>query len=236
MVDRAKLIAAYLDGSLDGDALVEFEAEMRADSALAADVQRWRSNDSLLHTAFPLDSNGINPAMLEKLGLGEPVPQARPIPVAANDNRWSWGRFGIAGGAIAASIAVTLILFQPDNQNLAGDRQFQIAMETLPSGQTLNLTEKGEVGPVLSFRAGDGRYCREFSGAQIGGGIACRSPDGWKVEAQTERGTEISTNGEIRTAAGNDPKFLNAVMDRLNASDPLDTEKENNAISNGWMD
>ncbi|HMS19541.1 hypothetical protein [uncultured Sphingorhabdus sp.] len=234
MVDRAELIAAYLDGSLDGEALVAFEAEMRADSALAADVQRWRSNDSLLHTAFPLDSNGINPAMLEKLGLGEPVPHGTPIPLAANDNRWSWGRYGIAGSAIAASIAVALILFQPDDQDVAGDRQFQIAMETLPSGQTLNLREKGEVGPVLSFRAGDGRYCREFSGEQIGGGIACRSSDGWTVEAQTVRGPEISTNGEIRTAAGNDPKSLNAEMDRLNASDPLDKEKENKAISSGW--
>lgn len=236
MVDRAELIAAYLDGSLDGEALVAFEAEMQADSALAADVQRWRSNESLLHTAFPLDSNGINPAMLEKLGLGEPVPQARPIPLAANDNRWSWGRVAIAGGAIAASIAAVMVFLEPEKSGLAGNRQFQIAMETLPSGETLDLTEQGAVGPVLSFRAGDGRYCREFAGAKVGGGIACRSSDGWTVEAQTARGTEISTNGEIRTAAGNDPKSLNAVMDRLNASDPLDKEKENKAISSGWYD
>lgn len=232
MTDRAETIAAYLDGSLTGEELQRFETEMQADARLAADVRQWQANDKLLRAAFPLAKNGVDNAMLERLGLAEP----KMPPVAANDNRWNWGRIGLAGGAIAASLAVAMVLFQPEEEGLERDPQFQVAMESLPSGQSATLVGGDALRPVLTFRAGDGRFCREFSGEKTGGGIACRSGRLWTVEARSARGAATVDSGEIRTAAGSDPAALDAAMDRLGASDPLNAEKEILLISVGWKE
>ncbi|MGC1470546.1 MAG: hypothetical protein WA793_14315 [Sphingorhabdus sp.] len=232
MADRYETIAAYLDGSLTGDERLRFEAEMQADAALAVEVSQWQANDAMLRAAFPIADGGVDAAMLNRLGLAEP----KKLPIAANDNRWSWGRIGLAGGAIAASLAVAIVLLQPTAKGLADEQQFQIAMESLPSGQTINLASGNPIGPVLTFRARDGRYCREFAGDRVGGGIACRSEGEWMVEATSARGADTGNSNQIRTAAGSDPAALNAALDRLGASDPLNGENEKGLISSGWKE
>lgn len=232
MADRYETIAAYLDGSLAGEQRARFEAEMELDPSLAEEVRQWQANDALLRAAFPVSDADIDVMMLDRLGLAEPN---RHI-AAANDNWWSWGRIGIAGGALAASIAVAMVLFQPAPTRLVDDQQFQTAMETLPSGQGAKLASGSEIAPVLTFRASDGRYCREFSGEKVGGGIACRENGAWKIEARIARGASIGNTDEIQTASGEAPQNLDTVMDRLQASDPLDAQKEKHAISLTWKE
>ncbi len=232
MIDRAETIAAYLDGSLASEERRRFEAEMQADARLAEDVRQWQANDAMLRAAFPIAQDRVDAAMLERLGLTEP----QKLPVAANDNRWGWGRIGLAGGAIAASLAVAMVMFQPDEKGLDSDPQFQVAMESLPSGQSATLTGGDALRPVLTFRAGDGRFCREFSGEKVGGGIACRSGRQWTIEARSARGAVTGDGGEIRTAAGSDPIALDAAMERLGASDPFNGEKEKDIISSRWVE
>ncbi|RDV02623.1 hypothetical protein DXH95_11730 [Sphingorhabdus pulchriflava] len=235
MADRAETIAAYLDGNLTGEARARFEAEMRDDAALAAEVHQWQASDAMVRAAFPLSEDGIDAALLERLGLGTVEGEAKALPVAANDNRWSWGRIGLVGGALAASLAIAMVLFQPEAGGFADDQQFQIAMEKLPSGQTRELASGDTVGPVLTFRAGDGRFCREFSGENTGGGIACRSGGKWTIEAQAKYGAVVGNGSEIGTAAGSEPAALDTAMERLKASDPLNGDKEKIAISLGWI-
>lgn len=230
MADRAETIAAYLDGSLTSAERGRFEAEMQADAALAAEVRQWQTNDAMLRAAFPIADDGIDSALLDRLGLAEP----KTFLVAANDNRWTWGRIGLAGGAIAASLVVALVIFQPEVDGLAGDQQFQVAMESLPSGQSSALASGAAVRPVLTFRARDGRFCREFSGQQVGGGIACRSDGVWKIEATSARGADTGNSDELRTAAGSGAAALDPALDRLGASDPLSIQKEIDVISSGW--
>lgn len=232
MTDRAETIAAFLDGSLTREERRRFEAEMQADSRLAEEVRQWQANDEMLRAAFPIAQDRVDAAMLERLGLAEP----KMAPVAANDNRWSWGRIGLAGGAIAASLAVAIVLFQPNEKGLDSDPQFQVAMESLPSGQSATLVSGDTLHPVLTFRAGDGRFCREFSGEKVGGGIACRSGRQWTVEARSALGAATGNSGEIRTAAGSDPIALEAAMKRLGASDPFNSEKEKDIISSSWVE
>lgn len=232
MADRYETIAAYLDGSLTGEDRLRFEAEMQVDPTLADEVSQWQANDAMLRAAFPIAEGGVDATMLNRLGLAEP----KKLPIADNDNRWSWGRIGLAGGAIAASLAVAMVLLQPTAKGLADDRQFQIAMESLPSGQTTSLASGGSVGPVLTFRAGDGRYCREFAGQEVGGGIACRSDGKWQIEAATSHGADTDNGNEIRTAAGSDPAALDAALDSLGASDPFNSENEKGLISSGWKE
>lgn len=234
MIDRLEQIAAYLDGSLVGDARTEFEMEMERDDALAAQVRQWRANDAILQRAFPVEESPIDGAMLSRLGLANPVAERTPLSVAANDNRLPWGRAGFAGGAIAASLAVAFLLFRPAGTAPSDDPAFQAAMETLPSGETARLAIGDDIRPVLTFQAGDGRFCREYSGDNIGGGIACRTGNDWTIEAQSKQGAKTGTASEYQTAGGGGAASLGAEMDRLDASDPLSAEKEKILITMGW--
>ncbi|MBP6379042.1 MAG: hypothetical protein KA312_01355 [Sphingorhabdus sp.] len=232
MTDRYETIAAYLDGSLTGEVRLRFEAEMQADETLVAEVNQWQANDAMLRAAFPIAEGGIDATMLDRLGLAEP----KTPPIAANDNRWSWGRIGLAGGALAASLAVAMLLLKPAAKGPADDQQFQIAMEKLPSGQSAILSDGASVRPILTFRAGDGRYCREFAIERVGGGITCRLDGQWSIEAESARGADTGDTDQIRTAAGSDPAPLDVAMEKLGASDPFNGKKEKDIISLGWRE
>lgn len=88
---------------------------------------------------------------------------------------------------------------------------------------------------ALSFRAGDGRYCRTFS-LDIGlDGLACRIETGWLVEAI---GRSPATGAEIeepyrRASSALSPAVL-AAISRWQAGDALTPEQERNIRSGGW--
>lgn len=229
--NRDERIAAYLDGQMDDAAMADFEAEMERDASLADDMARMADNDDLLRKAFdaPLHE-AADDALLARMGLAE---QRAP---AANDNApflrtWRWP----LGGALAASVA--LALFMQSKPVSQADAGFASALDSLMSRQSAQLDDASTVTPVLSFRAADGRYCREYvrsGGAQSGSGIACRTADGWTIEAQAKASPDLTDPARVETASGADGNVLADAYARLGASDPLDAEKENNAISNGW--
>lgn len=230
-MSRDERIAAYLDGQMDDESLAAFEAEMDQDAALADEVARFVDNDALLRRAFdaPLldEADG---ALHARMGLA-----TQPAP-AANDNslflrKWRWP----LGGALAASVALALFIqAKPGSQ---ADAQFASAMDNLMSRQTAELDGGATLTPVLSFRAADGRYCREYmrsGGAEAGSGIACRNADGWSIEARAKASPELADPTRVETAAGADDTVLAEAYARLGASDPLDAEKEKRAIASGW--
>ena len=232
MADREEQISAYLDGSMSAAEAARFEAAMAQDPMLRDEVEEWRSADEMLRAAFPADADNIDAAMIARLGL-----DTRPaLPqTAANDNPTRFWKIGLAGGAIAASIAVALILTPIGGGSLEGDSQFQLAMESAPSGKTLPLSQAGKrVRPVLTFAAADGRFCREFSVDNQSSGIACRSKGKWTIEAEAAASSVDGESGVVRTAAGTDPSPLDRSYKRLQASDPFSMEKENTIISDGW--
>lgn len=229
--NRDERIAAYLDGQMDNAAMAAFEAEMEQDASLADDVARLADNDDLLRKAFdaPLHE-AVDDAIIARMGLS-----SQPVP-AANDNtpfirKWRWP----VGGALAASVA--LALFMQSKPVLQADAQFASAMDSLMSRQTAQMDGGSILTPVLSFRAADGRYCREYvvsGGSNSGSGIACRDTDGWTVEAQVEASARIADSTRIETASGTDEAALAEAYTRLGASDPLDAQKEKQAIAKGW--
>ena len=186
-------IAAFLDGALGDAEQAAFEAELEINPALAAAVERMLGNDSLLRAAFdePI-GEGVDGALLARMGLAAPA--AEVIDMAsrrlapsqiANDNSPGWSRWRWPlGGAVAAAVALMVTV----GFGSAGTT-FDDALDNTPSGQLAALEGSTNLTPVLSFRAGDGRYCREFSlgsGEQGGSGIACRDSGGWEVEALDE--------------------------------------------------
>ncbi|MEQ1716796.1 MAG: hypothetical protein ABL907_12555, partial [Hyphomicrobium sp.] len=98
MTDRSEIILAYLDGTLEGTALVAFEAELEQDKALAGEVARFIANEDLLRAAFDAPmQEPVDTALLERMGLGIADKAVADIPalalLAANDNPPSWRRW-----------------------------------------------------------------------------------------------------------------------------------------------
>ena len=249
-------IAAWLDGALGDEEAARFAADMERDPALAERVAAWASNDDLLRAAFngPI-KQGVDAALLARIGLGNDRPTPMPVPAdvvqfkpaprissptGANDNsplrRFAWP----LGGALAASIAAAMVLTgypTPDSSAVVADARFAQAMEQLPSRGELVLPDRGRVSPVLSFAAADGRYCREFAirgGPRPGGGIACKGPPGWSIEARSTLPGAAPDDARIVTAGGPDGAALDAAYARLGASDPLSGEAERALIAQGW--
>jgi negative regulator of sigma E activity len=234
-------IAAWLDGTMPEAEAARFEAELDSNPALAEQLASWQKNDDLLRAAYnaPIDQ-GVDDALLARMGLAEPAVAAKPVPIAANDNP-AWRRWAIPlGGALAASIALAVLLTgnpMSGGPKNGSEAQLAQAMDQLPSRGETALSDGGKVSPVLSFAAADGRFCREFTvtgGAQSGGGIACKDASGWKIEARTGSGAQSVDPGKIGTASGQDGGGLDSAYARLGASDPLTADAEARLIASGW--
>lgn len=223
-------LAAWLDGELSPEEAAAFEREMEADPALAERAADWRATDTAMAGAFaPLAAEPIDAAMLARLGLAEPAAQA----LAANDNPPFWRRHALPlGGALAASLA--LVAFLGLQHGPVRPDPLSLALDTTPSGQVARLADGTTVAPVLTVRARDGRWCREYrTTADVA--LACREAEGWKVEAQDkaaapEQGGDFALAGDEQSAA------IDAAYDRIGASDPLGKAEETAIIGKKWGD
>ena len=232
-MSRDERIAAFLDGALGEADLAAFEAELATDPALAAEVERMMGNDAAVRAAFSGSIEaGVDTALLDRMGL------SLPGPAAANDNPPFWRRGQIPlGGAIAAALALALIM--STQKGAVPGAGFDAALDGTASGQVAAIEGGQQIKPLLTFVAGDGRFCREFSigkGEAGGTGIACRSASdgGWQVEALDQGATELAEGSGIALAAGKDGAGLDSAYARLGASDPLGIEREQALIAKGW--
>lgn len=225
---REERLAAWLDGELTASERAAFEAEIAVDPELAALAEEWRANDSLIAGAFaPLAEAPIDPALLHTLGLAEPA-----APLAANDNPVWWKRHVLPlGGLIAASLVAVLVV-SPRNGDGARDPLSQ-ALERTPSLAQAKLPDGRSITPMLTARAADGRWCREFGdGREVA--LACRDGKGaWIVEA-SGKGSEPAGDAGFAVAAGADDTVLDAAQARLKLADPVDATAEQALIAGKW--
>lgn len=243
-------VSAYLGGAMTPTEAAAFEREIEGDEQLAAIVERWRRNDALLQQAFVMpETEAVSSSLLDRLGLADVPPVSnvvalehveRTIPAAQNDNpvspKWKWG----IAGSLAASVAVLATVgsfWTASPPTLEDDGAFQTALNGSASGVTVALNDDQNLTPILSFEAGDGRFCREFSmegNAAGSSGVACKSGDKWQIEALVKGAGSLPENDEIRTAGGESGASLDAAYQRLDAGDPLNDQKEKQVISDGW--
>ena len=239
--ERDLRITAYLDGAMSEEEALRFERELEADAELADEVARLASNDDMLRQAMAVDGEaGVDDAFLVRMGLAEATaapPHASDqivSPEPANDNPPFWRKWQVgAGAAIAACLALVLTFALPS----AGSPEFGDALETTPSGQLASLGDGATITPILTFEAGDGRFCREFTFAAAqseSSGIACRSSTGWTIEAWSDDAVETPDSSEIALAGSDGPSSLDDAYARLEAGDPLAMDRESEIIRNGW--
>ncbi|MFM5948446.1 MAG: anti-sigma factor family protein [Novosphingobium sp.] len=234
MTDKAtpeERLSAWLDGAMTPDEARAFEAELERDPALAERAATWRANDSFISGALaPLADEPIDADLLAKMGLAEP----QPMPTAANDNPVWWRRSWLpVGGALAAGLALVLVL-TPRPDAVPQDGGLSLALETTPALKQARLADGRMIEPVLTARAADGRWCREYRLADQTG-IACRTGQGWKVEAEGKTPAP-QTGGDIQLAGGAGSAAIDAAHARLGTADPLDTAGEQALIAKGWGD
>jgi hypothetical protein len=223
-MDLEERLAAFVDGELDPAEHTRFEAQIRADPAIGAEVERQARLRSLLAAAY-------DPV------LAEPTP-ARLVMAASTANDRTPRNSGLARwGAMAACLAVGVLLGRaalPEGGPVAMKGGLLLARGDLARGLDRNLAaEKGEVRIGVSFREAGGTYCRTFQSARDRlAGVACREKAGWVSRTLTV--WTPTQSPAYRTAASAMPPEVLASVDSTISGDPLDAEGEREARARGW--
>jgi hypothetical protein len=222
-------IAAYVDGELSSEREAEVAAAVAADPELQRQVDAHRALRARLSGHFaPIAEEAVPEALAALL---TPKPAEVVDFTAAREKRqarrtlprWSW----IAGPAIAATLALAVFLPRgggPEgyvDAQLAGVLDSQLVAEQQPGADTRIL---------LSFRDGDGDFCRAFSGSE-GSGIACRDATGWKLEALGEGSEGAAT--DYRMAGASEGDILERAQQMADGP-ALDATAEEEARASGW--
>lgn len=236
-------IAALVDGSIDDEQeAAALRRVLEDDPEAQAYAEQVRTANALLREAFDVPADEATPAAIQAALFGEPdkVAVLKPrrkistwVPTSIAASLALVIGLGLGGGFDGAPDRVVAAL-----GNAPQDGPLHAALETLPSGST---SEAG-VQPMLSFRDGNGRVCREFDVAgelpeELEFGIACRTPTGqWHVEIVVAAPiTEPGPDG-FRPASGAGGTALDAMLDALDAGPSLAPEAEADLLQKGWQD
>jgi len=234
-----EMLAAYADGQLGADDAARVEAAIAKDPALAQEVEAHRALRETLSAHFAPILDMPVPDRL-KTGLQTSaqvvdlaaVRRARKEPAAARAPLPRWAM----GGALAASLALGVMIggqWRQGNQIRSEDGQL-VASGALDKALTTQLAsaqdDDAPVRILLSFKSGDGRYCRGFeSGATSG--IACRTGGNWDL-VQTRSGG-VSESTEYRQAGSSATEIMAAAQE-MAAGAALDAKAERAARDAGW--
>jgi negative regulator of sigma E activity len=249
-----EVLAAFVDGELEGAERARIEQAIAQDAQLAQRVAQQRALRDRLRGAY----NGVlHEAVPQRLAhavkFGAPTGPAQVIDLArvrAERSRRGNGQrqTKVRRYSIAASLAVGLmagVLIQRlaapggvtelhDGALLARGALAQALDEQLASSASPGAAVR--VG--LSFRSKGGNYCRTFTlgGARSLAGLACREQDHWQlVNLMAAEGTPTAGNApNLRMATSAlPPALLQAVNDHI-SGEPLTAAAEAKARSSGW--
>jgi len=240
-----EILMAYVDNELDEERRVEVEAVLARDAQARDLVERFRRSAQVLGEGLdevlrePVPQRLVDAARGEGRGAG--VVALRPAAPKPLAEHWP-GLAAAASVILTAGVLVGAWLFggAEDPVDVLAADPLQRALENRPSGAVLVFGEgSGQVVPMLTFRAADGRPCREFE-REIGNsgtfGVACRSAQGrWVTQIEMQRQlltSDASVEHYVPAAGAGDP--LSDVLDRLGASAALTPQEEAVLLSTGW--
>lgn len=205
-------VRAFVGGQLDAQTAARFSAQVQQDLVLAERVARERSHRRQAAT-----------------GATAPTHDARGAPSLP----W-W-----LGAAACAALAALAGWKLPRNTNasLLSGTSGLVAAGPLARALSERISAEGskEHGMLisLSFRAGDGRYCRTFSLTAGIDGLACRSGMIWQVEA-TGRSPAADQAGPMRQPSSDLSASVLAAISGWQAGNALTSEEERRLRDAGW--
>lgn len=233
-------IAALVDGALTGPEAERARLAIETDPEAQVHAGRVRRLNGLLREAYDVPADAPMPAPIAGLLL------FADDKVTALPKRRKVGIWVPATVAACLTLAVGLGLYGPFRPS--SDRPIAtvgeappggalfLALERLPSGET---SPEG-VRPMLTFRDGTGRPCREFEidavpTAALGLGIACRNAAGnWHVEVVVSAPAPGADHEGYVPTSGKAGGELDATVDELGAGKPLTPEEESSLLASDW--
>lgn len=227
-------LMALADGELDPTRAEELRRAIAADPGLQARLHRFEETRRLLG-GLRVASPAEDPlAATIRAAVGSAAPPAGTAPDAAgqhppqpaNLNRRPW----MAAAASVAVVALGLGWWQwtgaPGPQSLPVAEL--AALDALPSGQVRTLDDGTKMAMIASFRASDGRLCREYEtrhAQELRTVLACREADGW-----TPRFAAISHDGGQEYLPASGEGTIDAAIEAIGAGLPLAPQEEAAAL------
>lgn len=228
------------DGELSTEDMARLDLDCAIDGDLASRRATFGRFNRLTREAFPA---AVDPRDADLTRL---IASA-----GAGSTNGSWAhrlrgafaprRVAVWGAAAAACFVAGLMIGQWDGPSSSGPGfaladNGQIADAALVRVLDQRLVGQGADGDGrsvgLTFRDADGRWCRTFqSGPGSVAGLACRSGDGWALEALA---ASNAASGQVRMAASDTPAPVLAAVDALIAGDVLAAKDEAEARDGGW--
>jgi hypothetical protein len=243
----SETLMAYADDELDPVRRKEVEALLERDPEARAMVRKFRESTDLLKGGLDtVLEQPIPQRLIDAIGATAPSsnPNIVELPIPpARARRTFWPGFAAAASLVVAVGLVGSILLLdragPPGTDVAATQALQQALERLPSGTVLETDDGVRVTPVLTFRASDGRVCREFERETPAAhtiGVACRDEaERWVAEVEVERDTTPDGNAEdayLPAGGAEDP--ISELLDRLGAGTALSAEEESRLRETGW--
>jgi hypothetical protein len=238
-------LMSFADGEASAGDTAAISAAAAADAVLRRKIEFYRQSRELAQQVMPLapvsaDLEARIRAMADKSrSLGEksqPKAALQTLPQPANDNAGGWWHmplaasllfaFGLGGGFLLGREGAV----ETGGVSVAGllDQELRQSLDTVPAGSEFALAS-GKFRAIASFRAKDGRLCREFekdSGSNLAVvGVACNKSGAWSVETivasgQTDEGYAPASSLEA----------IDAYMSAIGAGEPLPPADEKAAL------
>ena len=239
-----ELLVAYVDDELDARQRDMVATVLSGNPSLGRRADEMRLARDLLNEAFPLQPNAEVPAAIDAAANRLAEARARqPSPQTATPRFRYWRKYAIAAGVVlclAASVNKQHKQKKPETTQAQIDRGTPLfsVLESTPSAEVFNVpAEHAALRAVLTFRAKDGRYCREFeilAGSKGSAGVACRDRGEWHTEVLLSASAAPPNSNYYTPAGETDEPAIAQVVDRLMQDDPLGAQEEARILANGW--
>jgi hypothetical protein len=243
-----ELLVAYVDDELDADQRDMVSTTLDRDPALRRRAEEMRLSRDLIREAFPLQPPDTVPMRIDAAAnrLAEAC-----APHSRHAGRGLPFRPSHAIAAGLGVLAVTTAGFfawqpaEPKRERVTAlaqidpDNPLHALLESTPSAQVVHVApEDAVLRAILTFRAKDGRFCREFeilASAGASSGVACRAYDGqWRTEVLLGTAAAPPSSQYYTPAAGVDDPGIAAAVDDLMQDEPLSAEEEAQVLASSW--
>lgn len=229
-----------VDGELSLEAGSAIDAAAASDPALADRLEALRQLRTLAREAHPIAPDPRDQPLARLIAASGPatspaspfIDRLRAAFAPRHAPLWA----GLAAACFVLGLSIGWLGGVGSDSGFTVDRSGVIADAGLVRVLDTRLTADGAdaegraVG--LTFRDGDGRWCRTFQSDQSNvAGLACRDEDQWTLQALA---AFSAPGGDLRTAAADIPTPVLAAVDAAIAGDTLDAAAETRARDAGW--